>query len=267
MVGEFASVTRSDRSSQLPQPPLLLLIYGRLNLSILLLSNARQGMKTNNLHPQIYPRWLNVLAIFALASAGMTLWWLTTASQMENHILSVSLQPRLEQPKTATTIPREAVKAPTHLGPVATIEPMQAETYWVEVVGNEVILIPQPVTVAVGLSKVAILEQAFTELLEGQGVMGFSTIPEGTRLLDIAVKADGVHLNFSKEFAQGGGSTSMVKRVGQVIFTASSIDADEPVFIAVEGQPIDSQNPLGGEGLILTQPIMRREFVSQYPMY
>jgi spore germination protein GerM len=144
---------------------------------------------------------------------------------------------------------------------------MQAETYWVEAVGNEIVLIPQPVTVAVGLSKAAILEQAFTNLLEEQGKKGFSTIPAGTRLLGVEARSDGVHLNFSKEFAQGGGSTSMIARVGQVIFTASSLNVDEPVFISVEGQPVDAQHPLGGEGLVLTQPIMRREFVSQYPMY
>ena len=224
-------------------------------------------MKTNNLHHPTYPQWVSGLATFALATAGMTLWWFTTASQMENRVIPVSPQSQLEQPTTATTVPQEEVRTPTHFGPVATIEPMQAETYWVEVVGNEIVLIPQPVTVAVGLSKVAILEQAFTDLLEGQGEMGFSTIPEGTRLLDLEVKADGVHLNLSKEFAQGGGSASMIERLGQVIFTASSLDADEPVFIAIEGQALDDQNPFGGEGLILTQPILRREFVSQYPMY
>lgn len=224
-------------------------------------------MKTNNLRHPTYSQWVSGLATFALATAGMSLWWFTTASQMENRVTPVRPQTPLEQLTSATTLPKEEVSPPTHYGPVATIDPMQAETYWVEVVGNEIILIPQPVTVAVGLSKTAILEQTFTELLEGQGDMGFSTIPEGTRLLDLEVKADGVHLNLSKEFAQGGGSASMIERVGQVIFTASSIDADEPVFIAIEGQALDDQNPFGGEGLILTQPILRREFVSQYPMY
>lgn len=223
-------------------------------------------MKSNNLHHSTYPGWVSGLATLALASAGLTLWWLTTVSQMENRVVPASPQSQLEQPIT-TAAPQAETRTPNALGPVATIEPMQAETYWVEVVGNEIILIPQPVTVAVGLGKTAILEKAFTDLLDGQGTMGFSTIPEGTRLLSLDVQPDGVHLNLSKEFAQGGGSTSMIQRVGQVIFTASSLDADEPVFIAVEGQPIDNQHPLGGEGLVLTQPILRREFVSQYPLY
>lgn len=223
-------------------------------------------MKSNNLHHSNYPRWVNGLATLTLASAGLALWWLTTASQMENRVVPTNSQSQLEQPIT-TTAPQSEARTPTALGPVATIDPMQAETYWVEIVGDEVVLIPQPVKVAVGLGKAAILEQAFTDLLEGQGSMGFSTIPEGTRLLDLELKSDGIHLNFSQEFAQGGGSMSMIERVGQVIFTASSLDADEPVFIAIEGQPIDNQHPLGGEGLVLTQPILRREFVSQYPLY
>lgn len=224
-------------------------------------------MKTNNLYHLTYPRWVNGFATLALASAGITLWWFTTVSRMENRVIAVSPQSQLEQPDSAVSAPKGEVRPQSHDGPVATIESMQAETYWVEAVGNEIVLIPQPVTVAVGLSKAAILEQAFTNLLEEQGKKGFSTIPAGTRLLGVEARSDGVHLNFSKEFAQGGGSTSMIARVGQVIFTASSLNVDEPVFISVEGQPVDAQHPLGGEGLVLTQPIMRREFVSQYPMY
>lgn len=224
-------------------------------------------MKTNNFHHPTYPQWVNGLATIALVTAGLTLWWVTTVSRMENHFVPVNPQAQLEQPTAAAPVPPSEVRTPIYYGPVATIDPMQAETYWVEVVGDEIVLIPQPVQVAVGLSKVAILEQAFADLLEGQGEMGFSTIPEGTRLLDLDVKADGVYLNFSKEFAQGGGTTSMIERLGQVIFTASSLDADEPIFIAVEGQPMDDQHPFGGEGIVLTQPILRREFVSRYPMF
>jgi spore germination protein GerM len=159
------------------------------------------------------------------------------------------------------------METPTDLGPVATIQPMQAETYWVEIAGNEMILIPHPVQVSGQLSKEAILELAFDELLAGDTDMGFSTIPPGTRLLDLEIRSRGIYVNLSKEFASGGGSASMIERVGQVIFTASSIDPEEPVFLAVEGKLIDQENPLGGEGLLLNQPTLRREFVSQYPMY
>lgn len=222
-------------------------------------------MKMNNLQ-HLPPRaWVSGLAAIALATAGMTLWWVTATSQLQTRIPLVRPQSQFELPQQTAVTPAEP-RPPEALGPVAKLPPMEAESYWIEVVGDSMVLIPQPVEVAAGLTQDAVLEQAFTDLLTGTSELGFSAIPEGTQLLDLSVEPDGVHLNLSREFAQGGGSSSMIERTRQVIFTASSLDPEEPVFVAIEGQPIDQAHPLGGEGLILKQPILRREFVSQYPL-
>ena len=91
-----------------------------------------------------------------------------------------------------------------------------------------------------------------------------STIPKGTKLLNLQVHADGVHVNLSPEFRSGGGSTSMIYRVAQVIYTATSLDSNQKVFISVGGQSIDSNHPLGGEGLILQQPTTRSQFAADF---
>jgi spore germination protein GerM len=99
-----------------------------------------------------------------------------------------------------------------------------------------------------------------------------STIPKGTKLLGLQVRANGVHVDLSPEFRfsvgeatpTGGGSTSMIYRVAQVIYTASSLDPDREVFISVGGQSIDNNHPLGGEGLILRQPITRSQFAADF---
>jgi spore germination protein GerM len=91
-----------------------------------------------------------------------------------------------------------------------------------------------------------------------------STIPKGTKLLSLQVRSDGVHVDLSPEFRSGGGSTSMIYRVAQVIYTATSLDPNQKVYISVGGQSIDSNHPLGGEGLILQQPTNRSQFAADF---
>jgi spore germination protein GerM len=91
-----------------------------------------------------------------------------------------------------------------------------------------------------------------------------STIPKGTKLMSLQVRSDGVHVDLSPEFRSGGGSTSMIYRVAQVIYTASSLDPNQKVFISVGGQSIDDNHPLGGEGLTLRQPTTRAQFTNDF---
>jgi spore germination protein GerM len=91
-----------------------------------------------------------------------------------------------------------------------------------------------------------------------------STIPKGTKLLSLKVRGDGVHVDLSPEFRSGGGSTSMIYRAAQVIYTSTSLDPNAKVFISVGGQSIDSNHPLGGEGLILQQPTTRAQFAADF---
>lgn len=52
----------------------------------------------------------------------------------------------------------------------------------------------------------------------------------------------------------------MIYRVAQILYTATSIDSQIPVFLSIEGRPLDRNYPLGGEGLLLEYPLTRQQF-------
>jgi spore germination protein GerM len=49
-----------------------------------------------------------------------------------------------------------------------------------------------------------------------------------------------------------------------VIYTATSLDPIQKVFISVGGQSIDDLHPLGGEGLILRQPTTHAQCAADF---
>jgi spore germination protein GerM len=144
----------------------------------------------------------------------------------------------------------------------------QPQVYWLRSVPNKLTLVAKSLpstTDNPSSPSQQVLTTAMQQLLAAQpGEDLSSTIPQGTKLRSLAVRADGVHVDLSREFRSGGGSTSIIYRVAQVIYTASSLDPDVRVFISIEGEPIDEKHPLGGEGLTLRQPITRDRFTEDF---
>jgi spore germination protein GerM len=140
---------------------------------------------------------------------------------------------------------------------------LQPQVYWLQGEGT---LVPQKITISSGATPEIALKDAFTQLLDRPQDSTFNTaIPAGTRLLSLKVAEQGVYVDLSREFAQGGGSTSMTHRIAQAIYTATSLNPAAKVYLSVEGQAIDEEHPLGGEGLILSQPTTRQKFTEDFP--
>ncbi|MBW4633018.1 MAG: GerMN domain-containing protein [Iphinoe sp. HA4291-MV1] len=171
--------------------------------------------------------------------------------------------------KSADNNPPAPIRAPGAIQPPQPEKPSSlernAEVFWLQDTGTGFKLVPQTVQVkALGNSPNQVLEETFQQLLAGptEGTES-TTIPKGTKLLGVKVQNDGVHVNLSKEFESGGGSSSMMGRVGQVVYTATALDKNAKVYIEVDGKPLEV---LGGEGLELEQPLTRESFDKNYSL-
>ncbi len=143
---------------------------------------------------------------------------------------------------------------------------IQPQVYWLKSNQNKLTLVAKSLpSDSSGSTPQQILTIAVQNLLSAKPSGDLSsTIPKGTKLLNLQVRADGVHVDLSPEFRSGGGSTSMIYRVAQVIYTVTSLDPNAKVFLSVGGQSIDNNHPLGGEGLILQQPTTRDRFAADF---
>ena len=174
--------------------------------------------------------------------------------------------PSPAQPAPTTNAPTAAAPnaAPnTTTSPKATAGETTAQLYWLKDTGSKFELVPTPTKVAAtSTDPKTILKAAFEKLLTPPSDPKLiNTIPAGTKLLGVEVKSDGIHVNLSPEFASGGGSATLTGRLAQVIYTATSLDPQAPVWISVDGKPLTS---IGGEGLEVLQPIDRQKFDAEF---
>lgn len=111
---------------------------------------------------------------------------------------------------------------------------------------------------------------AMTRLLEGVGDETVSAsalssaIPAGTELLGVGIEEETgiIIVNLSSEFVSGGGSASIIGRVGQVVYTLTRIDDVSGVRFEIDGVPT---TVFGGEGLIVDDPATRDGFDDLLP--
>jgi spore germination protein GerM len=200
--------------------------------------------------------------------AGSALAWWTSAPLKTTPLVSASAVQSVNGLQPVK--PKPIAKAPVAPAPAQAQNPAPAvpteqsvEIYWLKSNGNEIELAAAPVAVKDAQPR-AVLKAAFEKMLEGSTDPTLtSTIPANTRIQKLEVKEDGIHVDLSAEFESGGGSTSMMGRVGQVVYTATTLDPQAAVWITVDDRPLDV---LGGEGLVLDQPMTREAFDQNFEL-
>lgn len=181
-----------------------------------------------------------------------------------------SCNPNRDETTVPTTQPTTPVITPKPNTQNATIKAQtKGQIYLLEDKNGKIQLVARPVTIEQkATNQAGILEQSFKRLL-AQSKSTTATnqpttaIPQGTKLRSIKVNKDAITVDLSPEFTTGGGSASMTGRLGQVIYTATSLNPKAKVFLSVNGKPLET---LGGEGLEITQPITREIFQKDFPL-
>ncbi len=206
------------------------------------------------------------ISVLILATGGAVAWWgWNTISQRQTApSVTQRSQPAQEEPKSPPikANPSETGQPLTKNAPAAAEKTLQV--FWLKGPGEEVALTAVPVKLSSSQNSGALVEAAVRQLLAGPSDASVTTtIPRGTTLKSLSVRDDDIHIDLSKEFTQGGGTTSMTARVAQILYTATSLNPNAQVWLSVEGEPL---NTLGGEGLMLDQPMTRNGFKKDFSL-
>lgn len=79
-------------------------------------------------------------------------------------------------------------------------------------------------------------------------------IPAGTTLRAVTISRGVATVDLGVAFAQGGGSSSILGRVWQIVYTATQFPGASSVQLLIGGRRVDT---LGGEGLLVGAPLRR----------
>ncbi|MFM6192101.1 MAG: GerMN domain-containing protein, partial [Planktothrix sp.] len=187
-----------------------------------------------------------IATVLIAVGAGITWWTLTSRSPKE---------PVISSPNTSSPSP---FVSPS---PSLNIE-QTVSLYWVEEQNGKSVIVPQPIQIQAQNQPTALLTVTFERLLTGSPNNDPSSeIPKGTTLLKLTTNNDNIYVDLSPEFTQGGGSASMIGRLGQVVYTATTLNPNSQVWLSVGGKPL---TVLGGEGLEIPQPITRAIFEQEF---
>ena len=231
---------------------------------------------------------ISAFAVMATLAGGGVAWWMThdrpqptTTAAITSTGASVVNSPQATNVPITVTPIATTPKAPSQVSPAtpapiptiaqnpANVAPATADkvkVFWIDDKDNKKSSVSsqeRKIASTVPKTQEGYAKESLTILLASAGKEGkqTSTIPAGTKLLASAIKSDGLHINLSKEFTQGGGSTSMQGRIAQVLYTATSRNPDMPVWIDVEGKALEA---LGGEGVEIKQPLTRTAFQQEF---
>ena len=104
-------------------------------------------------------------------------------------------------------------------------------------------------------------QYAIKELIAGptkwEKSKGFtSEIPQGTKILSIRESKNSIMIDLSSNFEAGGGAESTYMKVKQIIKTVNS-NTNIPTYLYINGK---QANVIGGEGIMIKQPLSERSF-------
>ena len=89
-----------------------------------------------------------------------------------------------------------------------------------------------------------------------------TVVPDGSQLLGLSIKDGIATVDLSSEFESGGGSASVLTRLGQVVYTLTQFPSVKSVVFQIEGE---TRSVFGSEGVVLDGPVGRSDYVQLLP--
>lgn len=153
----------------------------------------------------------------------------------------LTTQPATTQPQT--TQPQTTPVTDPALDPSTTVPAgdVLVNVYWAGEVINPPVCCPERISAGGRLVRgPAVARGALEAMLDGpnaveQGIGMLTTVPEGTRLLDLAVRDGVATVDLSGEFEEPSGSYAERFRVAQVVFTLTQFDNIDRVMFRIDG--------------------------------
>jgi hypothetical protein len=119
-----------------------------------------------------------------------------------------------------------------------------------------------PKTQAVGAAAMAALLGGPNQAEMSARPAMYTVVPEGTRFLGLRIENGIAIVNLSREFESGGGSASVLGRLGQVVYTLTQFPTVTGVRLELDGQPV---TVFSGEGVVLDAPLTRADYTDFLP--
>jgi hypothetical protein len=97
----------------------------------------------------------------------------------------------------------------------------------------------------------------------GEGARSITTaIPAGSQLLGLSISGGVATVDLSSEFESGGGSASVLTRLGQMVYTLTQFPTVKSVIFQIEGV---TKTVFSSEGVVLDKPATRADYVDLLP--
>jgi spore germination protein GerM len=204
-------------------------------------------MENQHKHNHFSPKTILTVAAGILVAGSATAWWVNksffSSNGIENTPITTEIKPNI--PNNSQNIAKT----------------QNIKVYWLD---DNLELLPTSVSIPQLNNPQESLEKALNILLTNTTEENNdTTIPEGTKLLSLKVDEKGIDVNLSSKFTSGGGSASMIGRLGQLVYTATTLDPSAEVWIYIDGEPLEL---LGGEGLEVRQPMTREIFQEDFSL-
>ncbi len=213
--------------------------------------------------------WMIGIGLALFTAGGSTAWFAVhhlSSSQKtsENPIEALTPAPISQSPIVEPVSPNPVKTSPTATPAAIPIRETR-QVYWLKVTDTGNQLVSKEITVQKADSREEELTAVLKILLAGpSNPQDMTTIPSGTKLLDLKVDKTGIKVNLSREFGNDDGPDMLIGRLAQIIYTTTTEDPNAKVWIQVEGKPLELLGE--GHGIEVAQPMTRKFFEENYQL-